>query len=82
MTGVALTVFSVRYIPSWMPGGGFKRDVAYWKPFVVEMYERPFKHMQKAIVSLHASSIGVVGLPIMVFCRPKELQYRASSTRF
>lgn len=37
-------------LPSWFPGGGFKREAATWRPIVEEMYMRPYREVKAALV--------------------------------
>ncbi|KAF9466030.1 cytochrome P450 [Collybia nuda] len=37
----------LKYVPSWMPGAGFKRKAAYWKQINIEMAEKPFQHVKE-----------------------------------
>ncbi|KAI0754704.1 cytochrome P450 [Daedaleopsis nitida] len=39
------TFSSLRFIPSWFPGGGFKRIAAGWKKLTVKMRDMPFEHI-------------------------------------
>ncbi|EKM55855.1 uncharacterized protein PHACADRAFT_209373 [Phanerochaete carnosa HHB-10118-sp] len=39
----------LRYLPSWAPGAGFKRQAAEWKELVVEIFERPFVSIKQAM---------------------------------
>ncbi|GJF00667.1 cytochrome P450 [Phanerochaete sordida] len=38
-------------IPEWFPGAQFKRQAAQWRPFVEEMYIRPFRDVKEALDS-------------------------------
>nr|BED43030.1 cytochrome P450 monooxygenase [Trametes versicolor] len=40
---------SLRHIPSWFPGGGFKRTAAKWKEIAHNMRDAPFKKTLEAI---------------------------------
>ena len=40
----------LKYVPSWMPGAGFKRKAKEWKALATEMMDSPFEAAQKAIV--------------------------------
>nr|BAL05187.1 cytochrome P450 [Phanerodontia chrysosporium] len=39
----------MRYIPSWAPGGKFRRDAAEWRTLVSDMFTKPFEHIKSAI---------------------------------
>jgi hypothetical protein len=41
----------LKYVPSWMPGAGFKRKAAYWRRANVDMAEKPFNYVKEALVS-------------------------------
>ena len=41
----------LKYIPSWMPGAGFKRKAAHWARANEEMCEKPFLHVKDQLVS-------------------------------
>ena len=40
----------LKYVPTWMPGAGFKRKAKEWKALATEMMDSPFEAAQKAIV--------------------------------
>jgi len=40
---------SLRYIPSWFPGGGFKRRAAWIHGMMREMYDRPYEQAKAAV---------------------------------
>ncbi|KAH9917056.1 cytochrome P450 monooxygenase [Fomitopsis serialis] len=42
---------SLRYIPAWFPGGGFKRRAARIHGMMREMYDRPYEQAKAAVVS-------------------------------
>lgn len=42
---------TVRYIPSWFPGGGFKRRAAWIRGMMRELYDRPYAQAKANIVS-------------------------------
>jgi hypothetical protein len=42
---------SVKYVPEWMPGAGFKRKARMWRAPTVEMNLGPFVTVKKALVS-------------------------------
>jgi hypothetical protein len=41
----------LKYVPSWIPGAGFKHKAAYWRRVTVNMVEKPFKHVKQTLVS-------------------------------
>jgi len=41
----------LKYVPSWMPGAGFKRKAEEWNSWAKNMMEIPFMAAQSAIVS-------------------------------
>lgn len=43
---------SVRYLPSWAPGGQFKRDAAEWNKVVATMFIKPLEMLKEALVSI------------------------------
>ncbi|KAJ7041546.1 cytochrome P450 [Mycena alexandri] len=34
----------LKYLPAWMPGGGFQRKAAYWKKTMRRLADEPFQH--------------------------------------
>ena len=42
---------SLKILPSWFPGGQFKRDANAWRPYVEGMAREPFKFVEEALVS-------------------------------
>lgn len=42
---------SLRHIPSWFPGGGFKRIAAEWKKIAHNMRDAPFEKTLEAMAS-------------------------------
>lgn len=42
---------TVKYVPAWVPGAGFKKKAAIWKKAVLSMRDLPFRTVQKALVS-------------------------------
>ena len=41
----------LKYIPSWMPGAGFKRKATYWARVNEDMLEKPFLYVKDQLVS-------------------------------
>jgi hypothetical protein len=41
----------LKYVPSWIPGAGFKQKGAYWRRVTVDMVEKPFEYVKEALVS-------------------------------
>lgn len=41
----------LKYVPSWMPGAGFKRKAKEWKKVTDAVLEAPFEAMRREIVS-------------------------------
>jgi hypothetical protein len=52
----------LKYVPSWMPGAGFKRKAAYWRKVNLDMAEKPFEHVKATLVS----SIAVSSYPPLI----------------
>ncbi|KAF9458367.1 cytochrome P450 [Collybia nuda] len=40
----------LKYVPSWMPGAGFKREAARWKKLSTDMAYKPFGHVKETIL--------------------------------
>lgn len=51
---------ALKYVPSWFPGGGFKKAAAYWREVNRKVLELPFNHVHRQIVSRHRTSCFVV----------------------
>ena len=46
------TIPILKYVPSWMPGAGFKRKAKKWAKDVEDMINLPFEKAKKLIVKL------------------------------
>ncbi|KAF8908139.1 cytochrome P450 [Gymnopilus junonius] len=42
---------SLRHLPTWMPGAGFKRNAAIWKKKMEEFVDRPYEFMKNSMKS-------------------------------
>jgi len=47
----------LKYVPSWVPGAGFKKKAACWRRANEEMCEKPFSYVKDQLVSLDHGSI-------------------------
>ena len=47
---------SLMYVPSWLPGGGFKRLAAAWQKIAHRMRDKPFERTVEAIVRAFSPS--------------------------
>jgi len=43
---------SLRHIPLWMPGSGFKRNAIIWKHRMEEFVDRPYEFVKNSMVCL------------------------------
>lgn len=50
----------LKYVPSWMPGAGFKRQAKEWKKDAIAMVNVPFRAAKQGIVSSFPSEIRVL----------------------
>lgn len=41
----------VKYVPTWMPGAGFKAKAAHWRRVAENLTNRPFTAVKEALVS-------------------------------
>lgn len=41
---------TVKYIPSWLPGAGFKRKAAAWKTVIERGADEPFQWVKNSMV--------------------------------
>jgi hypothetical protein len=41
---------TVKYVPEWLPGAGFKRKARMWKDIVWQMPTAPFDVVKQALV--------------------------------
>jgi hypothetical protein len=57
--------FTVRHIPTWMPGAGFKRHALRTRVKVRTMHDTPYEMVRKATVS-HGSPINP---PLLILCQ-------------
>ncbi len=46
-----ITEYLVRHLPSWMPGGGFKREARKCQALVQAMIDIPFESVRDSVVS-------------------------------
>ena len=42
---------SLKYVPDWFPGAGFKRKAAYWRRVNAEVAEKPFQFVAEQVVT-------------------------------
>lgn len=47
---------AVKYLPTWLPGAGFKKQAYEWRKSITAMVEVPFNAVKQAIVSISDSS--------------------------
>ncbi|GJE96490.1 cytochrome P450 [Phanerochaete sordida] len=40
---------ALKYLPSWLPGAGFKRQARLWKKYVEHMYTVPYRKFKEAL---------------------------------
>lgn len=52
-----LTTSLVKYVPSWLPGAGFKVKAERWRSNVQQAIEIPFQAAKDALVSKHSYSV-------------------------
>lgn len=57
-----LTEFTVRYLPEWMPGAGFKKTARQWKATLTETVEIPMRFVKKQMAEKHSESSYVSAL--------------------
>jgi hypothetical protein len=43
----SLTCFTVRYLPDWAPGTGFKETARHWKRIVLDTVEKPYAFVKQ-----------------------------------
>jgi hypothetical protein len=41
---------TVKHIPTWFPGAGFKRDAIVWKAKMLEMVNNPYERVKEEMV--------------------------------
>lgn len=46
------SLYEVRYIPTWMPGAGFKRKALGWRKLSRAMRDEPFEDVKRRMVGL------------------------------
>jgi hypothetical protein len=44
---------SLKYVPSWMPGAGFKRKAKEWKALALDSLNKPFNNLKAEMVYIH-----------------------------
>ncbi len=47
-----ISVHTVRYLPLWFPGAGFKRKAAEWRALMQEFVDIPFEFVKQSMVCL------------------------------
>ena len=47
-----MIILIVQYVPSWMPGAGFKRQAEEWSKTVLYAINHPFEELKKQMVCL------------------------------
>jgi len=47
----------LRYVPSWVPGAGFKRTASYYAKVNVDVVEKPFKLVKRKMVRTSSSTL-------------------------
>jgi hypothetical protein len=47
-----LTNVTVKYLPEWFPGAGFKKKAKIWRKTVLNMPNAPFQFVKEQIVSV------------------------------
>ena len=45
-----LIIYTVRHLPTWFPGAGFKRQTVQYKPAVDGLFETPYTKFKAAMV--------------------------------
>ena len=48
---VFLSLHAVKYLPTWLPGGGFHQRVLEWRKALFDMASVPFQDVKTAMVS-------------------------------
>jgi hypothetical protein len=43
---------SLKYLPSWMPGAGFKKKARVWKKKMEDFVDRPYEYVKNSMVSV------------------------------
>ncbi|KXN89012.1 O-methylsterigmatocystin oxidoreductase [Leucoagaricus sp. SymC.cos] len=46
----------LKHLPSWFPGGQFKRDASIWKLRMIDFVELPFRHVQSQMLKAEGSA--------------------------
>lgn len=49
-------MFVVKYVPSWLPGAGFKRKAKVWKALTMTMLHAPFNALKENVVCVTVHS--------------------------
>lgn len=65
---------SLKYVPSWMPGAGFKRKAKEWKALALDSLNRPFNTLKAELVCLHAFIMFCALLHLFFLYRKKTNQ--------
>lgn len=47
----------MKYLPSWFPGAGFKRQAIEWEQAVSDTYDLPWKDVKTVLVGIFPSRI-------------------------
>jgi hypothetical protein len=66
--------FTVRHLPSWFPGAGFKKSAVEWKKLIEDFVNEPYEDCKQKIVSRLPSS------PLPMLISPRMIQKNGTAT--
>ncbi|KAF9458366.1 cytochrome P450 [Collybia nuda] len=69
----------LKYVPSWMPGAGFKREATKWRKLSTDMAFKPFKHVKETL--LQGSAVPSVAAALIEALPDEDGIYRAEEER-
>jgi len=66
---------SVRHIPDWVPGAGFKKTAMEWRHTLAQMAEGPHQFVKQQMVHCHIFSCCEFLIPFLVFGNRRVIVY-------
>jgi hypothetical protein len=52
----------LKYVPSWIPGAGFKRDALKWRELLISLQDTPFADLKRRMVPFFSAASSAVFL--------------------
>ena len=68
----------MKYIPSWLPGGGFKHDAKVFRKTLEDTMDTPFQFVKEQMVREHGNCRRCTLLTPLLLCRKQGQLFRVS----